>query len=69
MNEEDKKDKRRKHYFGQEGFVSTTIKIPREHREALEVLGRNVGEPISMIIRRLVREELYYRGLIDDELL
>jgi len=62
-------EKRRKHYFGEDGYVSTTIKIPATHREALEVLSRASGEPLSMIIRRLVREELYYRGLIDDELL
>ena len=60
---------RRKHYFEEEGFVSTTIKISKSHRDALEVLARRVGEPISIIIRRLIREELYYRGLIDDELL
>lgn len=59
----------RKHYFDDEGFVTTSIKIRKEHRDALEVLSRRISEPISMIIRRLVREELYYRGLIDDELL
>lgn len=59
----------RKHYFEEEGFVATTIKIKKEHRDALEILSRRLGEPMGMIIRRLVREELYYRGLIDDELL
>jgi hypothetical protein len=62
-------DQRRTHYFDEEGFTATTFKLPKRHREALDLLGNQVGEPISMIIRRLVREELYYRGLIDDELL
>lgn len=60
---------KRKSYFEDDGFVSTTIKISKDHRDALEVLSRRLGESMSMIIRRLVREELYYRGLIDDELL
>lgn len=59
----------RKHYFEEDGFVTTTFKLTKSHRDALEVLSRKIGESMSMIVRRLVREELYYRGLIDDELL
>lgn len=53
----------------EEGFKMLQVKVSTNERDLLEKLSRMLGVTMSMITRRLVHEELYYRGLIDDELI